>query len=274
MADELDDFLNGGAADTSAADQVADETLAPGEEQIGDDAAAATDEGQGDPPAQPKRSAQDRIDELTRARREAEREAAHWKRLAQEGKQPEPQPKPQAAEDAEPDPTKYQYGETDAGYIRDLARFEARREFKAEAERHQQRTQAQTVEQTWTERQADFAKDNPDYREVIDRDWVCTPVMADAIKTSEEGARVAYHLAQHPDEARRIAGLNPLAQVRELGRLEAKLATPAAPPTPQPKTVSDAPPPHPQARGLSGRFAPAPDTDDLDAFEKSFFADR
>lgn len=271
MEDELDAFLAGNVEDTSHADTAAEDIQ---DDLPGADAAAADDQSEGGEQPRPKgKSAQDRIDELVRdkhAERRA-REAAE-RRLAELEAQVRPQPKTDAPQaDAEPDPSQYTYGETDPGFIRDLARFEAKQAFKAEAEQAQRRTQAQTIDQAWNERQQSFAKDTPDYFQVLDSDWVCTPVMADAIKTSDEGAAVAYHLAQHPDEARRIAGLPQLAQVRELGKLEAKLATPAAASTPQPKTVSDAPAPHPTARGAGGRFATPPDTDDLDAFEKQFF---
>ena len=94
--------------------------------------------------------------------------------------------------------------------------------------------------------------------------------MADAIRTSEVGAAVAYHLASNPEEARRIAGLNPLAAIREIGRLEARFDTKSS--GPPPKQASDAPPPPPGVRGQGGRFAVAPDTDDFAAFEKQYGA--
>lgn len=245
----------------------------PQNDQPGADAAAETGEaGEGEQP-QPKRtSVQDRIDELTRDKHAERRRAEALEReLAQFRAQAPPQPqKPANTEDAEPDPGQFQFGEADPAFIRQLARHEARQAYRAEAERHQQQTRVQSLEQTWTDRQQAFAKDNPDYFDALDREWVCTPVMADAIKTSDEGARVAYHLAQHPDEARRISGLNPLAQVRELGRLEATLATPPAEPAPQLKTVSDAPAPHPQSRGLKGQFKPPADTSDFAAFERAY----
>lgn len=238
----------------------------------GDDAAAAAEqpEPQDEPAPEPpkKPSAQDRIDELTRLRREAERRAeAAEAALAATRKQDAPaQPA-----DGEPNPDDFQFGETDAGYIRALARYEAKQEFQQQAQQHAAQEQARSLEQTWEQRQTAFAQDKADYAEVLAREWPCTPVMADAIKTSEDGPAVAYHLANNPDEARRIAALHPISQVRELGRIEARLSAPAAPATSPTKTVSDAPAPAPQARGLSGRFVAPDDTDDLEAFESKFF---
>lgn len=278
MEDELDAFLNGDVEDTShvQADDQADseETQAQGDEHSGDDAAAEADgQDEGDQPKPKKQSVQDRIDELTRdkhAERRA-REAAE-RRLAELEARVQPKThNDQPQEDAEPDPAAYKYGETDPGYIRDLGKFTARQEFLRLAAERERETAIRTVEQTWEQRQAEFAKAKPDFYDVMNGDWVCTPAMADTIRTSDDGAAVAYHLAQNPAEARRIAALNPLAQVREIGKLEARLS---APPPPQTKTVSDAPPPPSQARGVSGRFAPPPDTDDLDAFEREYFARR
>jgi len=246
------------------------------DENPGDDAAAEIEAQAEETPPPKKPSVQDRIDELTLARREAERRASDLERRLAEVTQPR-QPQADApAADAEPDPADFAYGEADPAYIRAIARYEGRLAYREEAEKHQRETQVRTVEQTWAQRQDAFAKEHPDFFEKINSDDLAiTPVMADAIKTSEDGAAVAYHLATNPDEARRIAALNPLAQVRELGRLEARLAapqaqTPPAEPAPQPKTVSDAPAPAPLARGLRGQFKPPADTEDFAAFERSY----
>ncbi len=48
--------------------------------------------------------------------------------------------------------------------------------------------------------------------------------MRDAIVTSELGALVAYELGKNPDEAERIARLNPIAAIREIGKIESRIA--------------------------------------------------
>lgn len=229
----------------------------------GDPAAAAGGEGEGGEP-KPKQTAQERIDELTRTRREAERRAE-----AAERERDELRSKIPAAEaPKEPKPADYTYGVEDAAYVRDMAKFEARQEFEAAEREKAARVHFETIEKTWDDRQVAFAADKPDFFEKTSaNDLPISPHMAHAIKTSESGAAVAYHLASNPDEARRIAALDPIAQVREVGRLEATLAGPAANPTPQAKIHSDAAKPHPQVRGQGGRFKVAPDTDDFAAFE-------
>lgn len=233
------------------------------EQPSGDDAAAE--------PAPRKQTAQDRIDEVTRLRRDAERKADetarerdYWREQAlrnqQQAQQPE-QPK-----DGAPDPNQYEFGESDLGYIRDLARYEARTEFQKQAEEQAAQAKARSEADSWNAKLAKGAETRPDFIEVVRGNWNCTEAMGRALLSSDVGAEVAYHLGKHPDEARRIAGLDPVSQVREIGRLEAKLSQPA----PAPKTVTDAPAPTPGVRGAGGRFAPAADTNDFSAFEAAY----
>lgn len=271
MSEPHDGAADAVTEDTTAADLATDNTAAETHEDdaadLGDDATAETDtDGEGDKP-KPRRSVQDRIDELTKdkhaERQRADALARELERLKAESKPAEAQPK----EDAEPDPADFTYGETDPGYIKELGAWSARQQFEKLSREAEVKSQRRTVEQTWDERQKTFAKDNPDYFATLDKDWDCSPPMADAIRTSENGAAVAYHLAKNPEEARRLAGLNPLAAIREIGRLEARLE-PQAKPTGKP--ASDAPTPPPQLRGNGGRYSVAPDTDDFAAFEKQY----
>lgn len=270
-----------GAAPADAEDTAAVLALASGEKTYlgepaeetpppGDEAAAAAEPGEGDKP-KPKPTAQERFDELTRARREAEREAEFWKAKATQAPT-DAKPATEAPKDEEPDPAEFQYGETDPGYIKALGAHSARQEFARLSQEAERKTAARSVNQTWDQRQAEFAKTKPDYYEALGKEWDCSEPMADAIRTSEDGAAVAYHLANNPAEARRIAALNPLAAIREIGKLEARLAAPPAD-TPTPiKTVSDAPTPGPELRGQGGKFKVAGDTQDFAAFEKTYLA--
>lgn len=248
----------------AAADQV------DGQEQAGDgeDATAESGDAQGDKPRR-KQSVQERIDDLTRKAREAERERDFYRQQAELRERQERQPR----EEAEPSPADYQYGEDDRAYIEDHAAWRTRKAVQEDFQRQEAEREHRRVEQTWQERQAAFSRETPDYHEKVvlgasEGRWVCSAAMADAIRTSEDGPKVAYHLAANPTEARRIAGLSPLAQVREIGRLEGRLS---ATPAPQPKTTSNAPPPpQAQARGSSGQFKVSPDTSDFAAFEKAY----
>ena len=52
-----------------------------------------------------------------------------------------------------------------------------------------------------------------------------TTVMAQTIQSSDIGPEVAYYLGANPKEADRISRLAPILQAKEIGRIEAKLAT-------------------------------------------------
>ena len=83
-----------------------------------------------------------------------------------------------------------------------------------------------------------------------------TDVMAQTIQASEIGPDVIYWLGSNPKEAGRIANLPPILQAREIGKIEAKLAS-----NPPVKKTSTAPAPiAPVAARTAG--SPAYDTTD------------
>jgi hypothetical protein len=52
-----------------------------------------------------------------------------------------------------------------------------------------------------------------------------TNVMAETIQSSDVGPELAYYLGSNPKEADRISRMAPLAQAKEIGKIEAKLAS-------------------------------------------------
>lgn len=52
-----------------------------------------------------------------------------------------------------------------------------------------------------------------------------TTVMAQAVQASDAGPDIAYYLGSNPKEADRISRLSPILQAKEIGRIEAKIAT-------------------------------------------------
>lgn len=267
--------------ETDAADAVADDaTLDEAQDIIdqanptsADDAGADAEgeQGQGEQ-TQPKRqTAQERIDELTRARRDAEREAEFWKSKAIPAKE-EQAPNQQADEDPEPDPDdsdRYPFGETDKQFLRDYPAWAARQEFARLQAAAAQQTAVRTVQEADAARRAEFTKTHPDFQaKVLETNWGCTAAMGDAIQSSEHGPAIAYELANNPTEARRIAALDTLAQIRAIGAIEGRLSAAATNTTT--KTVSDAPAPAPNVRGAGGKFKAAPDTGDFAAFDAAY----
>ena len=65
-----------------------------------------------------------------------------------------------------------------------------------------------------------------------------TEAMAETIRSSDVGPELAYYLGTNPKDADRISRLTPLAQAKEIGKIEAKLAS-----DPPMKRTSSAPAP-------------------------------
>jgi len=83
-----------------------------------------------------------------------------------------------------------------------------------------------------------------------------TNVMAETIQSSEIGPELAYYLGSNPKEADRISRMTSLSQAKEIGKIEAKLAS-----NPPVKKTTSAPAPiSPVTARSSG--APALDTTD------------
>jgi hypothetical protein len=170
---------------------------------------------------------QKRIDELTRARREAERKAEYWQGVAT-----------QTAPEAQADkPSRDQFDDPD-DYVEALA------EWKAEqaVQRVQQKTAAQAAESArhsaWAAREAEARASIPDYDAVVPTSTVpVNPHVVEALMDSDAGPALAYHLAKNPDVAARLNAMTPTRAAIELGRLETTLTAPAA------KAPSNAPAP-------------------------------
>lgn len=220
----------------------------------------------------PKKTAQDRIDELTRARREAEREAKYFRDLY-EGKPQKAAPVEQV--DLPPDPLSYDMGDLDPAYVKATIAYEVRRGLDEVRSTVAKDNSIQAQERVWEARQNEARSEFADFDQKVNEgaakgDWPCSPEMAEVIKTTDAGARLAYHLASNPDEALRIASIADANSQRwELGMLAGRLNAPSA--KPSAKTTTTAPiPPNGQARGAGGQFSVQPDTDDFAAFEKTF----
>ena len=98
------------------------------------------------------------------------------------------------------------------------------KEVETRAERARQEQAIREREESWQQRQKQAAKRYEDFAEVtMADDLTITPIMAEAIKDSDMGPDVAYYLGKNPDLAEKIARMNPAAQVREIGKIEARL---------------------------------------------------
>ncbi len=203
-----------------------------GEKQEGDES-----EGEKKPKENPL---QKRINEITRARRQAEAEAEALRKILveREGRAGQP-PKTDAAPQVEQPPRESDFQDF-AAFQRAMLAYETRQtvraEFRAEQERvqNQQRQDAQTRAEAESRQRADKLIQSgqekyPDFDIVAlvppqEGGPVITPIMAEALTLEDAvGADVAYYLGKKPDEALRIASLPPARQVMEIGRLAERI---------------------------------------------------
>ncbi len=171
---------------------------------------------------------------------------------------------PKAPEDVRPERAKFddpnKYDEALAqwsfrqGEIKAKAEAEAGFKQKTDAE-HQaaadaaRKTAQDKIAADWKTRSEAFTKDHADFDEVIKRDDVLiTPTMGTAMMMSDHGPQIAYHLAQNPEEAAKIAAMPDAHQLMALGRLEAKLSVP-------PKTTETPDPINPLGTGRNAAAA-------------------
>jgi hypothetical protein len=204
-----------------------------------------------------------RIDELTRNWREAERrEAALLKILERE--QPRETPKPQ--EDTSPrtladfgyDEGKFQ------SYIFGQAEKRSREAARAELKESQEREAKERRQTSFASKASEFAKTVEDYDSVVTNPRLAiTPEMAEAIRESDDGPALAYHLGKNPEIAEKLAQLPPFAAARELGKIEARLANERE--KAKEKPVSKAPPPPPKVEGADPATSVKPDDPNSDS---------
>ena len=124
------------------------------------------------------------------------------------------------------------------------------------AQREAQKQQSEIIE-AYHEREEEARSKYDDFEQVAYNPQVrITDVMAETIRASDIGPDLAYHLGANPKEADRISRLTPFMQAKEIGKLEAKLAS-----DPPVKKTSSAPAPIAPVKARSGD-TPAYDTTD------------
>ena len=166
-----------------------------------------------------KKTAQERIDEITRARREAEREREYWKKVALEKEQT---PAPVDTPKGPARPTLDQF-ETTVEY--EDALFEWRDRVKSiESAATTERVEQETAVRTFNDRARKLREENDDFDEVIEAP-VFSPTMRSVLLQSDNGPEVAYFLGkpENRDQAEKIRNLPASRQAYEIGKLESNL---------------------------------------------------
>jgi hypothetical protein len=184
-----------------------------------------------------KPGAQKRIDELTFRRHQAEREAAHWKQVA-ESRAPAAAPKPgDFATDAEYTEALLEH-RIDSRVNDGLAKTAT-----AQADKFNQEANTAAGE-AYNQRVAETIARIPDFVEIVSKaDIAISPALQEALRDSEKGPELVYHLAKNPGEAERLNAMNVRQMDREIGRLETTIGAKSAAPSAPAARTTNAPPP-------------------------------
>jgi hypothetical protein len=93
------------------------------------------------------------------------------------------------------------------------------------ARREAAKQQSQVLE-SYHEREEEARSKYDDFEQVAyNPKLAITNVMAETIRSSDVGPDLAYWLGTNPEEADRISEMSPLGQAKEIGKIEAKLAS-------------------------------------------------
>lgn len=191
------------------------------------------------PDAQPQDNApkkgngvQKRIDELTRERYEAQRQAEYWRSMAEAAQQPQQQPKEDPVPRIEDFQDVNSFMDARDAWVRRQAKAEivqeltqAQQRAQFEQQQHaQQLAQQQTVER-FVAQEHDARARYQDYDAAVSSQLMqqvkqVRPDVIQAVIDSPHGPDVAYFLAKNPARVQQIASLSPVAAAREIGRIE------------------------------------------------------
>lgn len=178
------------------------------------------------------RNAQARIDQLTREKNDARREADHFRRLATATA-----PTPPAGASTKPTSDQFDdYGE----FVEALTDWKASDVLRKAAEK----THGSIREDDWSSKVEAAKSTLTDFDSVVGSSEI--PIadhVRDALLEADRGPELAYHMATHPDYAERLNGMSASRAAIELGRLESTLDAPVI------KRASNAPAPITPIRG-------------------------
>ena len=177
-----------------------------------------------------------KLDKAYKARAEAQARAELLEKRLQELEKAQP---PKQVADGEPTLEKFDFDpEKYAQAKAEYAKTQVQKEIEAKQKTEAQQKAHQALISSWEEKADKGSEKYDDWETVVGTIQPTVPFIA-ALMEADNGHDIAYHLGKHPAEARRIAALAPLSQVREIGKLEAKLLSE----TVKPKAPSKAPAP-------------------------------
>ena len=241
----------------------------------------STDENAPKPEKKADGGFQRRINRLTADFRAAEAKAQAAEARARELEAKLTAPKTSADEPKRPNlkdfDTYEDYEHADRQFVADQATRKAEERHRKESEEREAsaKREADTKRHAEARKRFDTAADQvsenyEDFADIMDDMWRDripvisrnNAIAAYIIEESDRGPELAYHLATNEAAAERIGKLSPLAQVKELVKLEASLPKPNAPAT-------KAPPPPKQVGARGGSDTKDPEKMSIDEMRKA-----
>ena len=156
---------------------------------------------------------------------------------------------PQAAADGKPEQGNFESYEEYAEALVDWKVSERLQTHEAERlesiERDRAAQSRQDAVATHRGRIDAFRETHEDFDAVIEKakDLPMSRPMQDSVLNSDSGPALMYHLSQNPEECDRIAGLNPMMAIKEMGKLEARLEDVSTGPSSSGQQLTKAPKP-------------------------------
>jgi hypothetical protein len=212
------------AAAATAENEDEDEGESEGiEEEEGEDKGGDEEEGKGENEsegegAKKKKTAQDRIDEITWKFRNAEIQAAYWKKEAD--KKPGSVETPETPADTSDRPALENF-ETATEYEDALFGWYDKKKVVA----NEKTVRAATVKKNvgiFNKNAAEFKKTHKDFDMVVE-----TPIFTDAMRsvlfTMEGGPEVAYYIAKNPQVGITFEKFSPEQQIFEIAKIQTKI---------------------------------------------------
>jgi len=217
--------------------------------QVQDSTTEHADKPQDDKPRDEKGRfvPQERVNEITRARREAERRAEALERELASLRQQQPAQHQPRGTDKAPKLEDFDFDQTAwAQAVTEYAATQAESRVEQKLSTRSQQERQQSVQKSFEERAAKYAAEHPDFDKAVDdlgRTVRFSPEIVEAIGVSDHGPAVVHYLAQHLDEAYEVSHMPPHLAALRLGRIEAQVSAP------KPKPVTKAPDPAPTLGG-------------------------
>lgn len=180
------------------------------------------------------RNVQRRIDRLTREKYELR---AELNQLRKQFEASQPKPEPPQAPKLENFQNIEEYITAQTRFNTEHAAGRIRDEFAQQQRAMAAQQDEMRVRDSWGKALEHAREAYPDFDEVVDSPVEVSKAMQDAILRAPNGADIAYYLGKHPQEAERIAALDPFSALVEMGRLSATVTRP------KPKAATTAPAP-------------------------------